>query len=101
VVEVSNSHYSIPLAEPITDTPDQPAAGITVVDLPDGCYRLTVRPALARGTYRGTLRVDRADGNLGAGWSAGRSPIHFGTTRRPCCGTSASRSTRGAGTTRT
>ena len=61
---MSNSRYSIPLAEPITDAPDQPAPGIAVVDLPDGCYRLTVRPALARGTYRGTLRVDRADGNF-------------------------------------
>lgn len=72
---MSNPHYSIPLAEPITDADQptvpvpvepgpEPGSRMTVVDLPDGCYRLTVRPALGNGTYRGTLRVDRSDSQL-------------------------------------
>lgn len=68
---MSNSPYSVPLAEPITDTADQAViadqpseARMTIVDLPDGCYRLAVRSALGNGTYRGTLRVDRGGSNL-------------------------------------
>lgn len=37
-----------------------------VADLPDGCYRLTVRPDGESVTYRGTLRVDTAEGDMTA-----------------------------------
>ena len=37
-----------------------------VADLPDGCYRLTVRPDGESATYSGTLRVDSADGSTTA-----------------------------------
>ncbi len=37
-----------------------------VADLPDGCYRLTVRPDGESTTYRGTLRVDSAEGSTTA-----------------------------------
>jgi len=34
------------------------------VELPDGCYRLTFRPSASPNVFRGTLRVDRAEGKL-------------------------------------
>ena len=37
---------------------------LCVVDLPDGCYRITFSPNLGNGTFRGTLRVDRTEGPL-------------------------------------
>jgi hypothetical protein len=36
------------------------------ISLPDGCYQLTVRPNTGFTEYRGTLRVDRAEGALTA-----------------------------------
>lgn len=79
---MSDRHYSVPLADPLVDTGDQPAEGspapppidpgpgfpvppkLCIVDLPDGCYRLAVKPLLGNGTYRGSLRVDRGEGKL-------------------------------------
>lgn len=75
--------YTVPLAGPITpdeahDGPEvfeRPLAAnsvvtgvlaprFCVVDLPDGCYRIDYTPTGATGTYRGTLRIDRAEGSL-------------------------------------
>lgn len=39
---------------------------LCVADLPDGCYRLTVRPDSLKTTYHGTLRVDSAEGTTTA-----------------------------------
>ncbi|HEY5156144.1 MAG TPA: hypothetical protein VIJ47_15495, partial [Acidimicrobiales bacterium] len=47
---------------PIPKTPLDPGLHRCVVDLPDGCYRITFTPNLGNGTFRGTLRVDRAEG---------------------------------------
>lgn len=40
-----------------------PQLHFCAVDLPDGCYRITYRPNLGAGTFRGTMRVDRAEGS--------------------------------------
>ncbi|WP_206788706.1 hypothetical protein [Amycolatopsis sp. MtRt-6] len=75
---MSATRYSVPLAESIAESPDQPGeTGLPgqsdqgpglpkpcVVSLPDGCYRIAVKPLLGTGTYRGTLRVDRGGGAL-------------------------------------
>ena len=81
---MSTHSYSVPLAEPVpeTDEPvDDPPAGaplpgpmpipgpfpfpkFCVVPLPDGCYRITMTPNSGTGSFRGTLRVDRANGNV-------------------------------------
>ena len=76
---MSSTQYSVPIAEPITDVEgrlaDEGARAVMPVDLPDGCYRLSVRPALGFATYRGTLRVDRSDGQLVVSGDLYRFPI--------------------------
>jgi hypothetical protein len=42
--------------------PSPVAARMCRVRLRNGCYRLEVRPRLGHGVYRGTIRVDRAEG---------------------------------------
>jgi hypothetical protein len=43
---------------------DDPDKKVRRVKLPEGCYRLTYRPRTSSEVFRGTLRVDRAEGNL-------------------------------------
>ncbi len=52
------------ILEPLPKFPLDPGVHFCVVDLPDGCYRITFTPNLGNGTFRGTLRVDRAEGPL-------------------------------------
>ena len=62
---MSSSSYAVPLAEALTETDADDSASdadTCQVELRDGCYRLEVRPRLGNGVYRGTVRVDRAEG---------------------------------------
>lgn len=79
---MSEQSYSVPLAEPVPETDEaqdlagglQPVPGpvpipiplpkFCLVPLPDGCYRLTYTKNNGTGSFRGTLRVDRATGTL-------------------------------------
>lgn len=82
---MSQQSYSVPIAEQVPQTEDAdqvtdgpPVPGpapipgpipiripkLCVVPLPDGCYRLTFTKNNGTGSYRGTLRVDRATGTV-------------------------------------
>lgn len=50
--------------EPLRPIDPNLVGRICVLDLPDGCYRLTYKRTADLGDFRGTLRVDRAEGTL-------------------------------------
>jgi hypothetical protein len=91
--------------------PSPVAARMCRVRLRNGCYRLEVRPRLGHGVYRGTIRVDRAEGRpVVSGdlyWFPPPADEPEPARRAPCSprrrgpGTSASPSIPGLATTRT
>jgi hypothetical protein len=94
--------YSVPLAAPVQEDDlamdyvdhgsgalDEPAVPVQIptpclVPLPDGCYRFSFTPSPSQGVYRGTLRVDRAEGRLVvSGDLYFYPPVLGGTDERP------------------
>ena len=56
---------------------------LCVADLPDGCYRLTIRPDSRRTVYHGTLRIDSAEGSTIASGDLYRFSTYFSSTFDP------------------
>jgi len=57
-------HATGPITSPGLPTPGPGIPTLCVVNLPDGCYRVSYQPFGIGTTYNGTVRVDRGEGSL-------------------------------------